>query len=66
MIPEYGRQQPLVLASPNVEREVRRRAVRAVCELAPSAVAARDVLDALGLDPREGRVPATSSVTSSL
>ena len=37
--------------------EVRAAAVRAVCGLARDAVEAAEVLEALGLDPREGRQP---------
>lgn len=55
MIPEYGQQLPVVTASDDVERTIRRRAVLNVCGLARDAVDAEYVMDVLGLDPREGR-----------
>lgn len=56
MIPEYRRGVTLrPPATDDVEADVRRRAVLTVCALSSSAEAADDVLDVLGLDPREGR-----------
>lgn len=57
MIPEYGRQAPLVRASEDVERIVRRRAVLTVCRYVPDVGEAAHVLEVLGLDPHEGRKP---------
>jgi hypothetical protein len=56
VIPEYRRGVTLrPPAADDVERDTRRRAVLAVCAHAVDSHDAEDVMDVLGLDPREGR-----------
>jgi hypothetical protein len=56
VIPEYRRGINLRPPAPEVvERDTRRRAVLTVCHYAHDSHDAENVMDVLGLDPREGR-----------
>lgn len=51
----YGNGLTMPVTSTDVERAVRRRAVRAVCAYAESGDDAERLLEVLGLRPHEGR-----------
>lgn len=55
MLPEVRLQLPR--NDDALARRIRGDAVRAVCSMSPDSTVAEEVLDALGLDPRDGRRP---------